>query len=732
MKMSDTATFLTPAEIASRTDELQSSERTLVAPIITQYWHTILRWKWAIIGIIIAALVLGLLATLLTAPRYTAHAQIEISREQKNITKVEGVESAEAGRDLEFYETQYALLQADSLTERVARKIGLARNDAFFKAHGVDLDPIKMGVASSGRLTKTQSDAREKVAISLLKSFVTISPVRKSRLVNIAYTSQSPEFAAQVANTWSQQFIESSMDRQFSSTAEARKFLEDRLTNLRGRLEQSERDVVAYASQKDIVTLNNVRDAEGKTQIQRTLVASDLEALNAALTEAISDRIAAESKASDRQSGDASPEALSNSAISELRKRRAEVAAEYAKLMVQFEPGYPAARALAEQQRSLDGAIARETARVSSSRTAAYSEALRRERDLRARVGDIKKRLDAQQGDSIQYNVFQREADTNRQLYDALLQRYKEIGVAGVVAANNIVIVDQAKVPESPSAPSMIKNMAVALALGLLLAGIAAVALEQIDEGVREPGQIRRLLNLPLLGDVPETTANAVETLDDPKSHLSESYFSIRSNLAFTTAHGLPKSFMITSTRPAEGKSTSALALATIIGRTGKSVLLVDADMRSPSVHLYAGQENKAGLSNLLAGFDKSEELVLRTNYKGVSILPAGPTPPSAAELLSNERLKSLVKDLLTRFDYVVVDAPPVLGLSDAPLIGQAVEGCVYVIQAEGVAVRAIQASLDRLRMADVHIFGGILTKLKLRQSNYGYGYGYGDKAEAK
>ncbi len=697
-----------------------------VPPILTQYWHAALRWKWAILGIILSCLIAGLLMTLLTSPRYTAHSQIEISREQKNITKVEGIESAEAGRDLEFYETQYSLLQANSLAERVARKLGLARNDAFFAAHGVQLDEAKFGSVKIGRLSREQNVERDKAAVNLLKLNIAIAPVRKSRLVNVHYTSQSPQLAALIANTWTQQFIDASMDRKYDSTADAREFLEKRLTALRERLEQSERDVVEYASKKDIVALNNLRDPEGKTQIQRTLVANNLEALNAALTAAISERIAAESRSAGRIASDSSPEALSNSAISELRKRRAEAAADYARLMVQFEPGYPAARALAEQIRSLDGAIARETSRVSTGRAMAYQEALKRERNLRAQVEAVKSRLDIQQRDSIQYNIYQREADTNRELYDALLQRFKEIGVAGVVAQNNIVIVDKADVPDKPSAPNLLKNLGVALALGFALAAAAAIGLEQIDEGVRDPSQVRRALNLPLLGYVPETEQIALDELDDPKSHISESYFSIRSNLAFTTSHGLPKSLMVTSTRPAEGKSTTALALATIIGRTGKSVLLIDADMRSPSMHVYVGAQNLVGLSNLLAGADDYSGLIIETKHKGVSVLPAGPTPPSAAELLSNDRMKILIEDMLRKFEHVIVDAPPVLGLTDAPLIGRAVEGCVFVIQAEGVAIRGIRASVDRLRMVDIRIFGAVLSKLKQRNAGYGYGYGYG------
>ena len=402
-------------------------------------------------GIIASSLIAGLVATLLMTPKYTAKARIEISREQKNITKVDGLESPSAGRDLEFYQTQYSLLEARSLAERVARQLRLSNDERFFDAHGVDakggggLLNSSVAVPEAAQRTK-----REKAAVDLLLTNVGIAPIRGSALVDVSYTSANPALSAQIANTWTEQFVASSMDRRFASTADARQFLEQRLADLRARLEQSERDLVNYASNKGIVSLGRTLGADGKTQTERTLIAADLEALNQALADATADRIAAESRA--RTGADKDPKddpLIAGGGTSQLRQKRAEVAAEYAKLMVQFEPGYPAARALSEQLRVLDSSIAREegrltgreTGRSSTVRVSEYRAAIQRERELSERVERLKSRLDLQQRDSIQYNIYQREADTNRELYDALLQRYKEIGVAGV-GANNIAVVD--------------------------------------------------------------------------------------------------------------------------------------------------------------------------------------------------------------------------------------------------------------------------------------------------
>jgi lipocalin/capsular polysaccharide biosynthesis protein len=274
--------------------DTQNEEQASIAPpILLQYWQVVLRWKWVIAGIVITSLALGLIATLLATPKYTATSRVEISREQKKVTNVEGLESEGAGRDLEFFQTQYSLLQARSLAERVARQLRLSTNKAFFEAHGVNPDDQALFANPSKQvLTASDRQKREKLAVNLLMANVAISPIRGSALVDISYLSASPTLSAQIANIWTEQFIVQSMDRRFASTADARKFLEGRLADLRARLETSERELVNYAEDKGIVALGKSKSADGKTQVERTLVSSDLEALNSALSQATADRIA--------------------------------------------------------------------------------------------------------------------------------------------------------------------------------------------------------------------------------------------------------------------------------------------------------------------------------------------------------------------------------------------------------------------------------------------------------
>ncbi len=697
-----------------------TAESDLTPPVLVKLMQVITRWKWVILGILLLSVILSVVVTLLMTSQYTSTARMEISRERQNVTDVKAEETTSAGQDVEFYKTQYSLLKARSLAERVSRSLRLSSNNAFFASHGITPD------GAGGRFTPVQRKAREQQAVDLLLGHISIDPIAASSLVDVSYTSSSPELATRIANEWSTQFITAGIDRRYESTAYARRVLANGLSELAQRLENSERATVNFASKNDIVALGSIRSADGQTQIERTLVSSDLDALNTALAATIAERITAESRAAQTGNG-ASDEALSNPAVSGLRQRRAEIASEIAKLSVQFEPTYPTVHALREQLSALDSSIAREIGRIQGARTSRYSELRAREDRLRARVEELKNRLGRQQSASIQYNILQRDADTNRQLYDSLLQRSKQISVSDV-GATNVAIVDAARVPESPSSPRLLLNLAIAVFAGIGLASLAVFALEQIDEGLREPGDVNRLLGMPLLGSVPKQPQETplFQVLGDTKSEMMESYLSILSSLSFSSSHGVPATLMVTSSRAAEGKSTTAAALAMVLGRTGKRVLLIDGDMRSPTMHSLWNVSNTKGLSNYLAGDDGWQALINDVDALNVTIMPTGPQPPSAAELLSSGRMTSMLSDLASSFDHIIIDSPPILGLADAPLIANAVEACIFVVEAEGVAIRGLRAALNRLQMMNAHVVGVVLTKLSHRQANFGYGYGYG------
>lgn len=690
-------------------------------PILVNYLRIAKRWKWLLAGSIVTSIILGLIVTLLMTPQYTASATVEIQRESYRVVNVQGVEPESSPVDLEFYQTQYGLLMSETLARRVATDLRLHENAVFFEMFGEDEAAERLrqqaGRDAGGR------EERIRVAAEVLLDNMEIEPERLSRLVHVRFTSPDPALSASVVNAWTRLFIETTLGRRFEATSYARTFLENRLDQLRQRLQDSERALVQYAANQRII--NIPANAQGGAAVERPLVAEDLATLNNELNSATAARVAAQSRL--RSAGGLTLEGLSNQAISDLRTRRANVAAERARMLAQFEPEYPPARALADEVAELDRAIAREETRVRDTLRANYNAAAAREDALRGRVGTLQSDLLDLRRRTIQYNIYEREVDTNRQLYDALLQRYKEIGVAGGVGVNNISVVDQALVPEKPSSPNVVLNLFIAALLGAGIGAGLALLLDQADEAISDPREFETRLGLALLGTIPKAGDDeAEEALEDPKSPLLEAYLSVQTRLAFTTDHGVPRTLVITSTRPSEGKSTTAYALARTLTRTGRSVILVDADMRSPSQHEMFGLTNERGLSNYLSGSDDLASLIRTPSDGRSALISAGPVPPNAAELLTSSRFGQLLNELAARYDHVIVDAPPVMGLADTPLIASLVEACLFVVESHKTRATMAQVAIERLQSSTARVAGGLLTKFESERADYGFGYEYG------
>lgn len=716
--------FLQRSEKAAEHGRAREAGRGFVTPAAaTQILSIARRRKWVILGAIVVGLVASLLATLLMTPKYTANAVVEIRREGSNFTQMKDADQSSTNVDWEFYDTQYGLLTARSLAEHVATELKLQDNRQFFEmfvgAKSAKLFPGN--VATPG----LRAD-RVRVAGSILLGHVEIVPREHSRLVGIRFTSPDPAISQAVVNGWAEGFIRMTLDRRFEATAYARKFLESRLDQLRNRIDESERRLVSYAAQEGIVNLPVQTGGDGNQgTAERSLAVDDITRLNQALAEATAQRIEAQSRLN--SAGGNTMEAVQNAGIGALRQRRAELASDYAKMMVQFEPQYPPAVALQSQIKQMDQAIAREEGRVKSSLRDTYTASVEREKALSAKVNGLKGDILDLRRRSIQYNIYQRDVDTTRQLYDALLQRYKEIGVAGGVGVNNISVVDVAQLPTSPSSPKIFINVLLGLVAGFAIGVGIAFALEQIDQGISDPTEVENELGVPLLGTIPKSAGgNPTEELEDRKSTLTEAYHSLQTSLSFSTDHGIPKTLAVTSSRPAEGKTTTAFALARSIAGPKRKVLLIDADMRSPSIHHLLDLSNSAGLSNYLSGAGDSKPLIRETRHEGLWAMPAGPQPPSAPELLNGGRMHQLIEELLHDFSHVVIDAPPVMGLADAPLIANMVEATVFVVESNGTQKGMARVAIGRLRASAASVVGAVLTKFDARRAHYGYGYDYG------
>ena len=686
--------------------------------------HTFVRilhhWRWLILGAVAVGIAGAIIISLLTTPVYRASVVLEANPPTVSVSEEQSRErEAAIGNIWDFVATQVGLLSSKSVAERTAQELNLANQPAFVPPGG-------------------DASARLRTAVAKVQGGLKVIPPSEGQLIQFSFDSTSPALAAQVANGIADSFINTSLQRRYEASAYARNFLERQIAKTRGDLERSERSLVAYAQAQGII--NTGADTEGNPTggDVGSLQGESLMALNKALADATARRVAAEGAY--RQAMATGPTSEVTSSTLPLRQQLATLQADYQQKRTFMKPEHPEMLSLQAQIEELRKQIASASSQMSSGRTntllADYRGALSAERALQARVSGLKGAVLNLRGRSIQYNILQREVDTNRSLYDALLQRYKQIGVAGGIGLAPVSIVDRADTPTLPFKPNLFLNLLLGMAVGLL-AGIAgAVGLEFLNDTVKTREDVRTKLGLPCLGAVPKTTVkdSFVDDLKNPASLVSEAYSAIVAALRFSTEDGMPKVLAVTSTQPGEGKSSTALAIAQNLARRGRSVLLIDSDLRKPA---FKAATDKLGLSQLLTTEDGIVQHVVETQHENLMLLPSGPIPPNPADLLSTARIRKIIAEARERFDHVVIDGPPTVGLADSPLLASAAGNVLFVVESGKTRTRAAIEALNRLEGTGTHVLGAALTKAEdgggYGYSRYGYGYGYGkEKIERK
>jgi succinoglycan biosynthesis transport protein ExoP len=666
-------------------------------------------WRWLVLGAVALGLAGAILATLLTRPVYRAWVTLQANPPSFEVTDQAKDEQVVSGGDsFSFVSTQVGLLQSRSVAERAAQELNLANNP----------DVVPQDIDASKRL---------RAATGMVAGGLTVVPPQAGELIRFSYDSTSPQLAAMVANAVADGFINTAIQRRYESSAYARNFLERQISKTRGDLEHSERALVAYAQEQGIVntgSADSIQDGSDTNSLQGETMVK----LNAALADATARRMAAEGAYREWLSSGLTSDVTENT--EQLQRNIEQLQADYQQKRTFMKPDHPDMISLRSQIDELRRQISAEAGRVSSARSntllAAYRAASSAEQALRSRVAQLKGDVLSLRGRNIKYTILQREVDTNRALYDALLQRYKQIGVAGGVGVSPVSVVDRAETPRLPFKPDLFLNLLLGLGLGLAAGLAGAIGLEFINDTIKSREDVRRKLSLPCLGAVPRTPAKDafVDDLKDPTSVISEAYSAIVAALRFSTETGMPKVVLLTSTRSSEGKSSSALALAQNFARRGKSVLLIDGDLRKPA---FKAATEHVGLSKLLTTEDKVEDHVVDTQHPNLWLLPSGPVPPSPADLLSTGRIRKVITEASERFELIVIDGPPTLGLADAPLLAAAAGEVLFVIESNRTRTRAAVEALNRLEATGTHIIGAVLTKATDTGGNYGYGrYGYG------
>jgi succinoglycan biosynthesis transport protein ExoP len=683
-------------------------------------------WRWAVLAALGVGLLGAVLVSLLTSPVYRSSVTLEANPPSVAISDEQSRQQDQQNTDTyDFIATQVGLLGSRAVAERTAQELNLANNP--------DIAP-----------QDRDASQRLSAATNIIQRGLKVIPPEQGQLIKFNFDSTSPQLAALVANGVADSFINTSLQRRYEASAYARNFLERQINKTRGDLEKSERAVVAYAQQQGIITTGGGTGPDGKSNGSDTnsLQGESLVQLNTALAAATARRVSAEGAY--RQALATGPTSDVNAAVLPLRQQLAQLQAQYQQKREFMKPEHPEMVSLKAQIDELSRQIAGEVSQASSGRIngllADYRGALSAEQALQARVSQLKGDVLNLRGRSIQYTILQREVDTNRSLYDALLQRYKQIGVAGGIGMAPVSIVDRAEVPSFPFKPNLILNLIIGLGLGLA-AGIAgAIGLEFVNDTIKSREDVRRKLAMACLGTVPKTPAkdSFVDDLKNPTSIISEAYSAIVAALRFSTEEGTPKVLLVTSTRSGEGKSSSALAVAQNFARRGRRVLLIDSDLRKPA---FKAASDRLGLSKLLTTDDDVAAHIVETQHENLWLLPSGPLPPNPADLLSTGRIRKIINEAKEAFDLVIVDGPPTLGLADAPLLAAAAGSALFVIESGRTRTRAAVEALNRLEATGTRIIGATLTKSEEGAGGYGrtgygygyaYGYGYGSQGRVK
>jgi capsular exopolysaccharide synthesis family protein len=671
------------------------------------------RNKWIIIAVTIVCVALGVAYSLITAPIYRATATVQIDQQTAKILESQDEEpgsSQEAGR---FLQTQVDIIKSRSLAARVADQLKLA----------ADANPLS--------LTSTSTRTRRNEAVGILQSGLSVGLPRNSRVVEISFESTNPRLSAEIANSFAQNAITGNLQRRFDTSAYSRQFLQERLAAAKIGLEESERKVVAYARSAGLIdaSAGMAGSGAGVTPGPQSLTTSSLVQINQALSLAQANRIQAQQRWASAATTPALnlPEVLGNPTVQQLTQRRAELEASYNEERQRRKEDHPSLVQSAAKIAELDRQINSVAGSIKSSIREQYNVAAKQEQGLLGSVGQLKGATLSEQDRSVQYTILKRQADTDRQMYDGLLQRYRELSAAAGITSNNISIVDKAEVPGFPVWPKPFLNVALGGVAGLFLSLLVVFLRERFDDAIRSADDVERKLSLPLLGTVPllKKGVTPQEALDDPRSTLSESHYALRHSLELSSDKGLPFSVQLTSSRQSEGKSTSAYAIARDLAGAGKRVLLIDADLRKPSLHRVMALENRVGLANLLARQKGLNDVVQTTQFENLFLISSGPLPPNPAQLLAGPGMVDLITKLRPIFDVVIIDGPPVLGLADAPRLAEMVDGTLFVVEANAAHYGHAKSALKRLEQGKANILGVILTKFDARKAGYGSDYGY-------
>jgi succinoglycan biosynthesis transport protein ExoP len=723
-------------------------------PILREYWHILLKYLWLIVSCAVTALLIGLVYVLTRTTLYTAQSTVLIEYKPPQILNFQGatadpISTAESS----FYKTQYETLKSRSLSARVISSEGLTPSKLL--GDSGEKKGFLAGLWSSASRNSSSSESKNNSSaasgadsdlVDAYLSLLRIDPVRGTSLVNINFTTANPSLSARLADAHANAYVGFGIDLRLRANEEGLHFLEGKLVELKDRLEKSEEALNAYRRDRGIISLSD----------KENIVVDRLSDLSRRLTEAEAERIAVEAQVKLIRSVDPQslPDVLKSALVITFKGQLAQAEGEYLKLAAEFKPGYPALDKAKVQLDNVRRRLQQEVQAQVKAMESAYAAAATKEKELRARMEEQKKATLNLKDAAVEYGMLERGVNTNRQLYDAVLQRMKEMGVAAEVRTSNVSVVENATVPKAPSYPKKGRTLALSLLFGLFAGFGIVFILEHLDDTFKKADDVSRYLHLPSLGMVPDflklnhdtdpygqnllarviprrieppTSVDGKELVlsHHPLSVLTESYRTIRTALLLSLAGGPPKTIVFTSATQKEGKTATAVNTAVVYAQMGLRVMLVDADLRRPRCHQVLKMENTAGLSEVLAGQMEAKTAIKKASVENLYFLNSGSVPPNPTELLGSRTMSELLSVLKEEYDCVVIDSAPVLPVSDAIALSAMADGVVIVIDSQNTPKQVVRDACARLLVSGAKILGTVLNKVDLVNGRYSYGYSH-------
>jgi succinoglycan biosynthesis transport protein ExoP len=720
-------------------------------------------WKLAVVCSVLGLAGAGVHYAI-TPKAYLAVSTIQIER--RNLTPLGSPQNPwlENYWNMEFYPTQYELLQSRGLAERVVKSLDLME------------DPTCNPGAGREGAHNANAEGDEAVLGALaeqLRGGLSVEPVRTTQLVQLSFRSSSPEFAAKAANAFAEAFIDMGVEDRFATAGKASTFLSSQIETLKQEIQDKETQLQAFSRRSDIVSM----DPQANVTLKR------LEALNSQYIEAKKERIDREAQYHETLNGPkgSMSDTLTSGMVSEQRGQLLKLERDYDTKLKTYKPDFPDMVALKTEidkaRQHLNQVIGEQVDKARNNALASYQTSLRQEQELEGELNTLKREAIDQNSAAVEYTNLKVEVQTRRDLLDQLLRKQSETEVAVRLQdtrESNIRIIDKALVPGGPFQPSLRKDVSYGLLLGLICGLGCAVLVEFLDRTVKAPEEIERKLGLPTLAviqdlseggktygypaygygygetgdgekaaagpakapagrwrDKRKAPAAAVQPSqielvphERPRTLISESYRSLRTALLLSSAREL-KVIAVTSAVAGEGKTATASNLAVVLAQLGRQVLIVDCDLRKPRLHQVFHISNRFGLVNQLTATAEPDALFLPTEVPNLWVTPSGPIPPNPSELLASDRMREWLRAVRMRFDFVVLDTPPALAVTDATIVGLLADGVVLTLRSGKVTREEARLCRDRLRQSGIRILGAVLNRYRALQTGLAKRYRY-------